>query len=79
MNQNVIQDPSKLTPGKWYACAFASMEDEAIIEWGNATIAKYEGDGYWSDESGEEVDSLWDPILQARVAMDAADAYAQQG
>ena len=41
-------------------------------------ILFYNGDGLWSDESGNVVESLYDPVLQMHVAMDAADAYQAQ-
>jgi len=77
----VITDPAKLEAGKWYACGFQTFDTDApgvVIDWGGAAIYRYDGEGCWSDESGEEVTSLFDPFLQARVAMHAADAYMVQ-
>ena len=72
----MITDHKNLIAGKWYACAFA--DDDRVLQWGAASIYRYDGDGCWSNEGGEEIDRLFDPYLQLYVAMDAADAYAQQ-
>lgn len=60
--------------GKWYAVGW--QMDDGSTSWDQ--IVRYDGEGCWSDENGE-IESLYDPILQTRVAMDAADVYAQQG
>lgn len=59
-------------PG-WYAIG---QEDvNGVIEYG--PIYEFTG-AEWLDEDGELVTSLWDPILECRVAMDAADSYVRQ-
>ncbi len=65
-------------PGKWYCIGFElySMVDEPRMDWGQ--IIRYDGDGQWSDDNGEPVESLYDPELRMYVSMDAADAYACQ-
>lgn len=67
-----------LVAGKWYCIGFElfSMADTPRIDYGQ--IIRYDGDGCWSDDNGEPVESLWDPELQMPVAMNAADAYACQ-
>ena len=61
--------------GKWY-CVGWEMDDGSI-QWDQ--FIKYEGEGCFSNEEGEEVTSLFCPVLQLRVAVDAADRYALQG
>ena len=61
-------------PG-WYAIGFENID--GAIEWHQ--IHQYHGDGFWSDDDGNEVERIWDPVCQAYVAPDAADAYALQG
>ena len=75
METKIITEASELTPG-WYACAFGNNEGE--LQWGAAQILQYHGDGYWTDEDGNEKDRLFDPFLQTYVAMDAAEGYARQ-
>ena len=73
-NGGHMETKAKFVEGKWYAVGWKM--DDGSTRWDQ--IIKYEGDGCFSDEDGE-VESLYDPILQMRVAVDAADAYAQQG
>ena len=72
--QMELKHKPEFVEGKWYAVGWKM--DDGQIRWDQ--IIKYEGDDCWSDEDGE-VESLYDPILQTRVAVDAADAYARQG
>lgn len=64
--------------GHWYCIGFElfSMVDTPRMDWGQ--IIRYDGEGCWSDDNGEPVESLYDPELRMQVAMDAADAYADQ-
>jgi hypothetical protein len=64
----------ELVPG-WYAIGFE--HDDGAVRFD--VLAQYHGDGYWTDDDGEEKDRLWDPIIQNWVAMDAADRYVKQG
>jgi hypothetical protein len=57
----------------WYVIGFERMD--GTPDYG--PIYRYDGDGYWADESGEEIERLWDPILQTYVATDAADFYVR--
>ena len=74
---NVKHKPATALPqfieGKWYAVGWKM--DDGSTQWDQ--IIKYEGDGCFSDDGGE-VESLYDPVLQMRVAVNAADAYAVQ-
>jgi hypothetical protein len=60
--------------GVWYCIGF--FDANMKMQWG--PILKYIGEGQWIDEAEEPVTSLWDPVLQHHVAMDAADAYQPQ-
>ena len=60
--------------GKWYAVGW--KQDDGRMDY--QQIIRYEGDGCWSDDDGEEVTSLFDPILQLRIGVDGADDYALQ-
>lgn len=64
-----VQDLAK----GWYVVGFENLD--GTPDYG--PIYHYDGEGYWTDESGEEVESLFDPILQLRVATDAADFYVR--
>jgi hypothetical protein len=57
----------------WYVIGFENLD--GTPDYG--PIYHYHGEGYWTDEGGEEIESLWDPILQDRVAVDAADFYVK--
>jgi len=65
-------------PG-WYCIGWDredTAEQEAIgPDMGN--IHQFDGE-FWTDEEGDSVDSLWCPLLQTHVAMDAADYYIKQ-
>jgi hypothetical protein len=67
-----------LIPGRWYAVGFRQIESDQI-DWAGAMLYKYEGDGIWTDEAGEEVTDTLDPHLQIRVPCGAADEFALQG
>lgn len=57
----------------WYVIGFDMLD--GTPDYG--PIFQYNGEGYWTDESGEEVETIWDPVLQDRVATDAADFYVR--
>ena len=65
---------SKFVEGKWYCVGWEA--NDGSMQWDQ--FIKYEGDGCFTGDDGEEVESLFDPILQCRVAVDGADAYAVQ-
>jgi hypothetical protein len=73
----IVTDPKELQPGKWYALGFGN-ESATDIDWNNAMIYRYDGDGCWSNDDGEPVESTLDPFLQMRVGMDSAEAYGLQ-
>lgn len=60
--------------GKWYVVGW--KREDGTMQWDQ--FIQYHGEGCFTGDDGEEVDSLFDPILQCRVAVDAADAYQQQ-
>jgi len=57
----------------WYVIGFDKLD--GTPDYG--PIYRYHGEGCWSDESGEEIERLYDPILQTYVATDAADFYVR--
>ena len=57
----------------WYVVGFDLLDGQPDY----GPIYHYHGDGFWTDESGEEIESIWDPICQTRVATDAADFYVR--
>lgn len=61
-------------PGRSYAVGFLDCDD--VMQWGE--ILRYEGNGVWLDSNDDEVASLYDPLLQMPVAVEAADGYALQ-
>jgi hypothetical protein len=63
-----------LKEGKWYAIGFMSWDGR--IDYG--PLYQYIGAGQFLNEYGETVESLWDPLLQAHVAVDSADSYQEQ-
>jgi hypothetical protein len=71
----IHKDEKDLTPGKWYALGISN--EEGVIEWGGARLARYDGDGCWSDEDGE-IERIWDPLLQTYIAPGAAEEFAEQ-
>lgn len=71
----IVTDTKQMQAGKWYAVGWKREGGE--MQWDQ--LIRYEGDGCFSNDDGEEIESLFDPVLQTRVAVDAADAYAQQG
>jgi hypothetical protein len=71
----VITDANELAPG-WYCIGFEGESGE--IDWVGAPIYHYIGDDQWEDDDGSDVESFFDPLLQLRVATDAADAYLRQ-
>jgi hypothetical protein len=79
MNATTQHTPTpELIAGKWYCIGFElfSNQDVPRMDWGQ--ILRYDGDGCWSDDDGNAVESLWDPELQMPVSMNAADAYQVQ-
>lgn len=72
----IVTEEKDLIPGRWYAIGFKPLDGE--IEWGGCMLYRYEGEGEWSDENGP-VDDTWDPVLQYRVHVSDADAFALQG
>lgn len=71
--QLVAMTNAPTVPG-WYAIGFRDEADE--VQWG--PIYRFDGEA-WFDDDDEEVTSLWDPLLQEHVAMNAADGYVRQG
>lgn len=61
-----------LKPG-WYVIGFDLID--GTPDYG--PIYQYHGEDYWTDESGEEVESIWDPICQAHVETGGADFYVR--
>lgn len=59
-------------PTGWYVIGFEKID--GTPDYGPIYHCE---DGYWTDEGGEEIDRLWDPILQTYVATDAADFYVR--
>ncbi len=59
-------------PG-WYCIVFTLENGERDY----GPIYQFE-DGAWFDETGDEVESLYDPFLGVRVATSAADDYVRQ-
>jgi hypothetical protein len=39
---------------------------------------KYEGEGCWTDDDGEQVDLTLDPVLGFKVPVRDADAFGEQ-
>lgn len=70
-----VTDEALLEPGRWYAVGFE--DDEGEINWWSAELARYEGDGQWTDEDGRSIDSFYDPHMGLRCR--GADAYLRQG
>lgn len=62
-------------PG-WYAIGFA--DESGHIDLCGAVLAKHIGDGQWENESGDPIESFYDPTLNLSVATNAADAYLPQ-
>ncbi|MDE2104343.1 MAG: hypothetical protein KGL39_44305 [Patescibacteria group bacterium] len=61
--------------GRWYCVGWT--RDDGSISWNE--FIRYDGDGCFSDESGDPVEYLRDPNLDMmRVAPTAADHYALQ-
>jgi hypothetical protein len=60
--------------GAWYCVGFEDFTGE--MRYGE--LIRYDGDGCFSDDSGEPIDSLYDPLIQMYVAMDSADEYVRQ-
>lgn len=67
---------TQLVAGKWYALAFRNFDGE--LDWNGARLLEYHGDGYWTDETGAEVERIWDPIVQTWIAPGAVDAFMVQ-
>ncbi len=74
---NTFTNEKELTAGKWYAIGFRHLHTDAI-DWNGAMIFKYEGEGCWSDDDGEEVELTLDPDLQCKVPVGDADAFGEQ-
>lgn len=66
----------QLKAGCWYALGIE--DEESNINWSGAPLLCYDGEGQWSGEDGELVESIWDAFLQMPVSPNAADAYAPQ-
>ena len=73
----ILLSEKDLTAGKWYAVGFKYCLSDNI-DWASAMLYKYEGDGCWSDDDGEEVTLTLDPVLQFKVPVGDADAFAEQ-
>lgn len=73
---NIVIDTSGLIAGAWYAIGIKNLDD--AIEWGCMPIHKYEGEGYWTNDDGEQVETTWDATLQMSVGINSADGYLQQ-
>lgn len=71
-----VLDPAELVPGRWYAIGVANVEDK--IEWAGAPLLKYEGAAGWFDEKGEQVEFVWDPLIEDDIAVSSADAFMAQ-
>jgi hypothetical protein len=76
MTATVLFEPGGLVAGRWYALAIRDLDGE--LDWSGARLLRYDGDGCWSDEAGEEVERLWDPIVENWIAPEAVDAFAVQ-
>jgi hypothetical protein len=65
-------------PG-WYCIGWERLDKDEQGRFGPdmGDILYFDG-SQWNTEFGEEVDSLFDAVLQDRVAMDAADYYVRQ-
>lgn len=74
--RNLVTDPKLLVPGVWYCCVIA--DDDGGLDFGGAILARFDGEGCWTDWDGEPRDRLWDPSLQMEVSMEAADGYLAQ-
>lgn len=70
-----VTDEALLEPGRWYAVGFE--DDEGEINWWSAELARYEGDGEWTDEDGCAKEGFYDPYMGVRCS--GADAYLRQG
>ena len=73
-NQQSSADRSKYptAPG-WYCIVFLLDGDERDY----GPIYEF-ADGGWFDESGEQIESFYDPLLGLRVSVEAADDYVRQ-
>lgn len=76
-DMEIITNPDLLVAGQWYALGFGK-ESASDIDWGGAMIYRYDGEGCWSNDKGEPVESTLDPFLQLQVGMDSAEAYGLQ-
>lgn len=70
----IVTETKDMKVGEWYCVGWKL--DDGSMQWDQ--FVRYEGEGCFSGDDGEEIESLFDPITQARVAPDAADAYALQ-
>ena len=61
----------RLTAGRWYALAFEDFDGE--LHFGE--VLRYDGDGCWSDESGQPVHRVHDPIMESLVDVHLVEAY----
>lgn len=59
-------------PG-WYCIVFLLDHDERDY----GPIYEF-ADGGWFDESGEQIESFYDPLLGMLVSVEAADDYVRQ-
>ena len=59
-------------PG-WYCIVFNLENGERDY----GPIYQFE-DGGWFDESGEQIESFYDPLLGIRVSVESADDYVRQ-
>ena len=69
-----VNPEHQMAPSKdgWYVVAWGEKD-----EWDFGIFVQVI-DGEFYDEDGEALESIFDPVLQCRIAPDAADAYIPQ-
>jgi len=72
MEAGVRKEVQDLEAG-WYVIGFDNLD--GTPDYG--PIYHYDGEGYWTDEAHEQIERLWDPILQTYIATDGADFYVK--
>ena len=75
--RSILRNEKDLTAGKWYAVGFKYCLSDNI-DWASAMLYRYDGEGCWSDDDGEDVTLTLDPVLGFRVPVRDADAFAEQ-
>ena len=60
--------------GKWYCVGWD--QPDGTIQW--EEFVRYEGEGCFSNEQGEPVNSTFNPETQLTVAITSADHYMPQ-